>query len=100
SREMCACRKRRPTASRCWSTISNASAAKLISASPPKSFSVKKSCARVEPNASRTRTIRSVELNNPEEAAMADDAARSRLGRGLAALMGDVGAEAKAHEHG
>jgi ParB family chromosome partitioning protein len=39
-------------------------------------------------------------LNNPEEAAMADDAARSRLGRGLAALMGDVGAEAKSHEHG
>jgi ParB family transcriptional regulator, chromosome partitioning protein len=36
---------------------------------------------------------------NSEEAAMADDAARSRLGRGLAALMGDVGAESKSHEH-
>ena len=32
-------------------------------------------------------------MKNSEEAAMADDAARSRLGRGLAALMGDVGAE-------
>ena len=38
-------------------------------------------------------------MNNSEEAAMADDAARSRLGRGLAALMGDVGAESKSHEH-
>jgi ParB family transcriptional regulator, chromosome partitioning protein len=38
-------------------------------------------------------------VNNSEEAAMADDAARSRLGRGLAALMGDVGAESKSHEH-
>ena len=36
SRAMCACRKRRPTASRCWSTISNASAAKPICGSPPK----------------------------------------------------------------
>ena len=32
SRAMCACRKRRRTASRCWSTISNASAAKPICA--------------------------------------------------------------------
>lgn len=30
---------------------------------------------------------------------MADDAARSRLGRGLASLIGDVGAESKSHEH-
>ena len=30
---------------------------------------------------------------------MTDDAARSRLGRGLAALMGDVGGEAKSNEH-
>ena len=33
-----------------------------------------------------------------EEAGMADDAARSRLGRGLAALMGDVGAESQQSE--
>lgn len=33
-----------------------------------------------------------------EDKAMADDAARSRLGRGLAALMGDVGVEAQAPE--
>ena len=30
---------------------------------------------------------------------MADDAARSRLGRGLASLIGDVGAESKSHDH-
>jgi ParB family chromosome partitioning protein len=35
-----------------------------------------------------------------EEAAMADDAGRSRLGRGLASLMGDVGAETQASERG
>jgi ParB family chromosome partitioning protein len=35
---------------------------------------------------------------NSEEAAMADDAARSRLGRGLASLIGDVGAESQATE--
>src|ERR1700743_784982 len=34
----------------------------------------------------------------PQEAAMADDAARSRLGRGLASLMGDVGVESQATE--
>jgi ParB family transcriptional regulator, chromosome partitioning protein len=33
-----------------------------------------------------------------KEAAMADDAARSRLGRGLAALIGDVGAESQGSE--
>src|SRR5262245_7124757 len=33
-----------------------------------------------------------------EEPAMVDDAARSRLGRGLAALMGDVGVETQAVE--
>jgi len=36
----------------------------------------------------------------PQEAAMADDAARSRLGRGLASLMGDVGVESQAGERG
>jgi ParB family chromosome partitioning protein len=41
----------------------------------------------------------SAAVNNSEEAAMTDDAARSRLGRGLAALMGDVGGEAKSNEH-
>ena len=35
---------------------------------------------------------------SPEEAAMADDAARSRLGRGLASLIGDVGAESQSAE--
>src|SRR5262245_15752458 len=34
----------------------------------------------------------------PQEAAMADDATRSRLGRGLASLMGDVGIESQANE--
>src|SRR5258708_3821809 len=34
-------------------------------------------------------------VNNSEEAFMADDAARSRLGRGLASLIGDVGAESQ-----
>jgi ParB family chromosome partitioning protein len=34
----------------------------------------------------------------PQEAAMADDAGRSRLGRGLASLMGDVGVESQANE--
>jgi ParB family chromosome partitioning protein len=34
----------------------------------------------------------------PQEAAMADDATRSRLGRGLASLMGDVGGESQANE--
>ena len=29
---------------------------------------------------------------------MADDAARSRLGRGLASLMGDVGAESQSND--
>jgi ParB family chromosome partitioning protein len=35
---------------------------------------------------------------NPEEATMADDAARSRLGRGLASLIGDVGVESQTTE--
>jgi ParB family transcriptional regulator, chromosome partitioning protein len=37
---------------------------------------------------------------NREEATMADDAARSRLGRGLASLIGDVGAESQVTERG
>src|ERR1043166_8666150 len=36
----------------------------------------------------------------PQEAAMADDATRSRLGRGLASLMGDVGVESQKSERG
>jgi ParB family chromosome partitioning protein len=39
-------------------------------------------------------------VSNSEEAAMADDAARSRLGRGLAALIGDVDVETQASERG
>jgi ParB family transcriptional regulator, chromosome partitioning protein len=35
-----------------------------------------------------------------EEAAMADDAARSRLGRGLASLIGDIGGESQATDRG
>jgi ParB family chromosome partitioning protein len=35
-------------------------------------------------------------MNGSEEVPMGDDAARSRLGRGLAALMGDVGVETQA----
>ena len=39
-------------------------------------------------------------MSGSEEQAMADDAGRSRLGRGLAALMGDVGVESQAVERG
>jgi ParB family chromosome partitioning protein len=35
-----------------------------------------------------------------EEAGMADDAARSRLGRGLASLIGDIGAESQSTDRG
>jgi chromosome partitioning protein len=41
-RAMCGCRKRRPTASRCWCTISNASAARPISDSRPRSSNARK----------------------------------------------------------
>src|SRR5687768_5169921 len=37
-------------------------------------------------------------MNGSEEHPMADDAARSRLGRGLAALIGDVGAESQSSD--
>ena len=40
-RATCGCRRRRPTASRCWSTISNAAAAKPICGSRPRSSSAK-----------------------------------------------------------
>jgi ParB family chromosome partitioning protein len=39
-------------------------------------------------------------MNGSEETPMADDAARSRLGRGLAALIGDVGGESQAAARG
>jgi len=39
-------------------------------------------------------------MKNSGDASMADDAGRSRLGRGLAALMGDVGEETKKVEQG
>jgi ParB family chromosome partitioning protein len=39
-------------------------------------------------------------MSSFEESPMADDGARSRLGRGLAALMGDVGGESQAVERG
>src|SRR3981081_2176287 len=39
-------------------------------------------------------------MTNSGDANMADDAGRSRLGRGLAALMGDVGEETKKVEQG
>jgi ParB family chromosome partitioning protein len=41
-----------------------------------------------------------VSVKGSEEAAMADEAQRSRLGRGLASLMGDVGVETQAVERG
>ena len=44
-RATCASRKRRPTASRCWSTISNAAAAKPTCGSRPRSSSAKKNYA-------------------------------------------------------
>jgi ParB family chromosome partitioning protein len=39
-------------------------------------------------------------MSASEESSMTDDAARSRLGRGLAALIGDVGVETQAVERG
>jgi ParB family transcriptional regulator, chromosome partitioning protein len=39
-------------------------------------------------------------MTNSGDANMADESGRSRLGRGLAALMGDVGEETKTVEHG
>src|ERR1700680_741569 len=39
-------------------------------------------------------------MTNAGDADMADEAGRSRLGRGLAALMGDVGDETRTVEHG
>src|SRR4030088_1676275 len=39
-------------------------------------------------------------MTNSGDANMADEGGRSRLGRGLAALMGDVGEETKTVEHG
>src|ERR1700678_3213398 len=74
--------------------ISNASAATLISSSQRKSSSANASCARIEFTdvALTEHETGAVELN-PRELAMADEA-RSRLGRGLASLIGDVGGEA------
>src|SRR4029453_13709154 len=86
----------RPTASRCWSTISNASAAKPICAWRPKSSSAKKNCAPAEPaRHERNENKKAGEAMSSREAAMAEKAARARLGRGLAALIGDVGEETK-----
>src|SRR5262245_3386040 len=79
-RATCACRRRRPTASRCCSTISNAWAARPICGSPPKSFNARGGCARPD-------------LAQRRHSDMAEEAAKSRLGRGLAALIGDVGDE-------
>src|ERR1051326_5377177 len=81
---MCASPKRRPTASRCWSTISNAAAAKRICGSPPRSFSAKKKYSPADGRAGVG--------GGGGGAAVA--AGRARLGAGLAALIGDVGAEA------
>src|SRR5918999_3997490 len=39
-------------------------------------------------------------MSSLEESPMAEDGARSRLGRGLAALIGDVGVETQASERG
>src|ERR1700691_1590980 len=97
---MCACRKRRPTASRSWSMISSAAAAKPICGSRPRSYSAEKSCAS---RRGRWRDVDSVATSrmhrvtdSPGKTAMAEEATRSRLGRGLAALIGDVGAESSA----
>jgi ParB family transcriptional regulator, chromosome partitioning protein len=46
------------------------------------------------------RCIEGGVMTNSGDANMADDAGRSRLGRGLAALMGDVGEETKKVEQG
>src|ERR1700691_4212067 len=94
---MCACRKRRPTASRSWSMISSAAAAKPICGSRPRSSSAKKSCASRrgrwrDVDSGATSRMHRV-TDSPGKTAMAEEATRSRLGRGLAALIGDVGAE-------
>src|SRR5271167_4453715 len=105
---MSACRKRRHMASRCWSTISSAAAAKRICGSPPKSSSGKKNCASADiahgffQSNAVTRSndhdqIRGVRMTGGSgETVMAEDGSRSRLGRGLAALIGDVGGESPA----
>ena len=67
SRAMCASPKRRPTASRCWSTISNASAAKPICGSRPKSSSAKKNCARRVERCLSVGYARSIELYREDE---------------------------------
>src|SRR5689334_2939136 len=74
---MCASRKHRHTASRYCSTISNASAARRICGLRARSFSAN---ARYAPH-------KGLDM-------MVDEHGKSRLGRGLAALIGDVGDEA------
>src|SRR5579872_3397713 len=101
SRATCACRKRHHTASRFWSTISNAAAVKLICDSRPRSSSAKKNCVTGDENddgvfvgvARFCRVGIGGVSERSGEAAMAEEATRSRLGRGLASLIGDVGAE-------
>src|SRR3954453_16223187 len=72
-------------ASRCCFTISSASAARRICGSHPKLSSASARCAP------RNR------VRGHEGMTMADEA-KSRLGRGLAALIGDVGDEAEVLE--
>src|SRR5579863_9275599 len=96
SRATCAYPRRRLTASPCWSTISNVAAARPICASPPRSSSAKRNCARRETPArcDGGRVERGANMTESAgEPAVSEEATRSRLGRGLAALIGDVGGE-------
>ena len=79
SRAMSAWPKRRPTASRCCSTIISAPAAKPISSLPPRSSSASGGCVRRDADFGFTR----------RRLAMAVGAQKTSLGRGLASLIGD-----------
>src|SRR3984885_7843168 len=89
SRAMCGSRRRRPKASRSSSTISNAAAARPICGSPLRSSSARKSCVPDEGDCVS---------DSLGKTAMAEDGSRSRLGRGLAALIGEVAGESASVE--
>src|SRR5271170_3271189 len=88
-RATCGCRRHRPTANRSWSTISNAAAAKPICGWRPRSSSERRNYAPGE--ADRV-------TDSLGKTAMAEDGTRSRLGRGLAALIGEVAGESSSVE--
>src|SRR5271170_4889724 len=89
SRVTCASPKHRPTASRSSSTISNAAAAKPICGWRPRSSSERRNYAPDEVDCV---------TDSSGKTAMAEDGTRSRLGRGLAALIGEVDGESSSVE--